>query len=58
LEFERLQCILYYYTIVASNTQRYKMVGNAFTVSVIEHILQGMKYEPIAKNRITKLTLL
>lgn len=26
-----------------SNTQRYKMLGNAFTVDVIAHILKGMK---------------
>ena len=57
LECERLQCIPDNYTIVASNTQRYKMIGNAFTVSVIEHILQGMKFEPTTKNKTYKLTL-
>jgi DNA-cytosine methyltransferase len=57
LECERLQCIPDNYTIVASNTQRYKMIGNAFTVSVIEHIFQGMKYEPTNKKAIKKLTL-
>ena len=27
-----------------SNTQRYKMLGNGFTVEVIKHILQGMEH--------------
>jgi hypothetical protein len=27
-----------------SNTQRYKMLGNGWTVDVITHIMKGMEY--------------
>jgi DNA (cytosine-5)-methyltransferase 3A len=30
-------------TVNISNTQRYKCVGNGWTVAVIEHILSGMR---------------
>lgn len=40
LECERLQTFSDNYTDGVSNTQRYKMLGNAFTVDVIAHILQ------------------
>jgi len=46
LECERLQCIPDNYTSIASDTQRYKMIGNAFTVSIIEHFLKGMEKLP------------
>lgn len=42
LECERLQTFPDNYTEGVSNTQRYKMLGNAFTVSVIEHILKNI----------------
>lgn len=48
LECERLQTVPDNYTLVPygkrimSNTQRYKMLGNGFTVDVIAHILKGM----------------
>jgi DNA-cytosine methyltransferase len=42
-ECERLQALPDNYTEGVSNTQRYKMIGNGWTVSVIEHILRGMK---------------
>jgi len=42
LECERLQTVPYNYTDGVSNTQRYKMLGNGFTVKVIEHILSHM----------------
>ena len=44
LECERLQCVPDGYTNVegVSNTERYKMIGNGFTVSVIKHILSEM----------------
>ena len=32
------------YTSICSDTQRYKMIGNAFTVDTIAHILKGIKY--------------
>tara|TARA_R110002153_G_scaffold85076_1_gene212786 strand:+ start:292 stop:1338 length:1047 start_codon:yes stop_codon:yes gene_type:complete len=42
LECERLQTVDDGYTGHASNTQRYKMLGNGFTVDVIKHILRGL----------------
>lgn len=42
LECERLQSIPDNYTVSACDTQRYKMIGNAFTVNVIEHFLKGV----------------
>ena len=49
LECERLQGMPDNYTQICSNTQRYKMIGNAFTVQVIEHILKGLKKAPKIK---------
>ena len=43
LECERLQTVPDNYTAAVSNTQRYKMLGNGFTVKVIEHILTNME---------------
>ena len=43
LECERLQTVPDNYTEGVSNTQRYKMLGNAFTVDVIAHILKNME---------------
>tara|TARA_B100000212_G_scaffold52478_1_gene34293 strand:+ start:5347 stop:6765 length:1419 start_codon:yes stop_codon:yes gene_type:complete len=43
LECERLQTVPDNYTAAVSNTQRYKMLGNGFTVKVIEHILKNME---------------
>ena len=40
VECERLQGFPDDYTNVVSNTQRYKSLGNSFTVPVIEHILK------------------
>tara|TARA_R110002110_G_scaffold200695_1_gene411428 strand:- start:20830 stop:21735 length:906 start_codon:yes stop_codon:yes gene_type:complete len=42
-ECERLQTIPDDYTIGVSKTQRYKMIGNSFTVDVIVHLLKNMK---------------
>ncbi len=42
LECERLQGIDDHFTDICSNTQRYKMIGNAFTVPVISYILKNM----------------
>jgi len=39
LECERLQTVPEGYTAHVSNTQRYKMLGNGWTVDVISHIL-------------------
>jgi len=43
MECERLQTVPDGYTEGVSNTQRYKMLGNGWTVDVIAHILKGMK---------------
>lgn len=43
LECERLQGIPDGYTDHVSNTQRYKMIGNGFTIPVIKHILKEMQ---------------
>lgn len=43
IESERLQTVPDNYTNHVSNTQRYKMLGNGFTVEVICHILNNME---------------
>ncbi len=43
VECERLQTVPDDYTKGISNTQRYKMLGNGWTVDVIVHILKGIK---------------
>ena len=45
LECERLQTVPDNYTEGVSNTQRYKMLGNGWTVEVIKHILSNMTLE-------------
>lgn len=45
LECERLQTVPDNYTEGASNTQRYKMLGNGWTIDVIAHIFEGLKAE-------------
>lgn len=42
LECERLQTVPEGYTEGVSNTQRYKMLGNGWTVDVIAHIFNGL----------------
>lgn len=43
LECERLQTVPDNYTEGVSNTQRYKMLGNGWTVDVVAHIFQDLK---------------
>jgi len=43
LECERLQTVPDNYTAHVSDTQRYKMLGNGWTVDVIAHIFRGLK---------------
>ena len=43
LECERLQTVPEGYTNHVSNTQRYRMLGNGWTVDVIKHIMKGLK---------------
>ena len=45
IECERLQTLPDNYTEGVSNTQRYKALGNGWTVDVIVHILQGLKQQ-------------
>lgn len=44
LEYERLQTVPDDYTNHVSNTQRYKMLGNGWTIDVIVHILSFAKF--------------
>lgn len=43
VECERLQTVPDNYTNHVSNSQRYKMLGNGWTVDVIAHIFRGLK---------------
>ena len=43
VECERLQTVPDNYTDSVSNTQRYKMLGNGWTIDVIAHILKNMQ---------------
>lgn len=45
IECERLQTVPENYTSCVSDSQRYKMLGNGWTVDVICHILKEMKLE-------------
>lgn len=44
LEAERLQTVPENYTSVISKTQRYKALGNGWTVDVIAHLFNGLKH--------------
>lgn len=43
IECERLQGLSYNYTAYVPECYRYKLIGNSFTVQVIEHILSCME---------------
>ena len=43
IECERLQSVPYNYTNCVSNNQRYRMLGNGWTVDVIAHIFSFLK---------------
>lgn len=43
IECERLQTLPDNYTLGVSNTQRYKMLGNGWTVDIISHILSNLE---------------
>ena len=51
IEVERLQTVPDNYTEGVSNTQRYKMLGNGFTVDVICHLLRGLQ-QPLSFTRV------
>ena len=45
LECERLQTVPDNYTDHVSNSQRFKMLGNGWTIAVIKHIFKNMERE-------------
>lgn len=45
IECERLQTVPDNYTSIASDNQRYRMLGNGWTVEVIKHIFKNMDIE-------------
>jgi DNA-cytosine methyltransferase len=47
LECERLQTVPDNYSSIVSNTQRFNMLGNGWTVDVITHIFKNIEYERI-----------
>ena len=54
LECERLQTVPDNYTAGVSNTQRYKMLGNGWTVDVIAHIFTFMQRAHNGEHLVTK----
>lgn len=60
VECERLQSVPDNYTEGVSNTQRFKMLGNGWTIDVIAHILNEMRYadEPIKLKTTKQLELI
>lgn len=57
IECERLQTVPDNYTNHVSNSQRYKMLGNGWTVDVIAHIFKGMGKNKTAKTELETETL-
>lgn len=45
VEYERLQTLPDGYTACISNSQRFKSIGNGWTVDVIAHILKGLNHQ-------------
>ena len=60
VECERLQSVPDNYTEGVSNTQRFKMLGNGWTIDVIAHILNEIRHtdEPIKPTTTKQLKLL
>lgn len=60
IECERLQSVPDNYTEGVSNTQRFKMLGNGWTIDVIAHILNEMRHadEPVKSTTTKQLQLL
>ena len=60
IECERLQSVPDNYTEGVSNTQRFKMLGNGWTIDVIAHILNEMRHadEPVKSTTTKQLELL
>ncbi len=57
LECERLQGLPDNYTSVISDTQRYKSIGNGFTVPVIEYFLKNTSKPPVVKKLNSQINL-
>tara|TARA_R110000744_G_scaffold373924_2_gene486366 strand:- start:562 stop:1497 length:936 start_codon:yes stop_codon:yes gene_type:complete len=57
LECERLQGVNDNYTEGVSDTQRYRMLGNGWTIEVIEHLLKGLIIEIERPRKNVQLTL-
>lgn len=57
IECERLQTLPDDYTSGVSNTQRYKMIGNGWTVDVLAHIFRELKQEQEKQKRGIKTAL-
>ncbi len=57
IECERLQTVPDNYTNHVSNSQRYKMLGNGWTVDVITHILKGMSEKKEGKKLLNRRCL-
>lgn len=51
VECERLQTVPDNFTASVSETQRYKMLGNGWTIDIIAHIFQGLKEDVKTNNR-------
>lgn len=60
IECERLQSVPDNYTEGVSNTQRFKMLGNGWTIDVIAHILNEMRHadEPVKSTTTKQLQLI
>ena len=57
VECERLQTVPDNYTSIVSSTQRYRMLGNGWTVDVIAHIFSFMALQkPKSEGEYVKLT--
>lgn len=52
IECERLQTVPDNYTALVSNTQRYRMLGNGWTVDVIAHIFRQMVTHPTTNRKV------
>jgi len=58
IECERLQTVPDNYTACATDSQRYKMLGNGWTVDVIAHIFKNINYETFAETTNRQLELI
>ena len=57
IECERLQTVPDNYTNHVSNTQRYKMLGNGWTVEVIAHLFSSAFRKEIQTTKFEQLSL-